>query len=111
MKLTAKIYQAEAELKRNIYNLLQNSETTAAEHLELTKKYDDLVKWFESLPTVSVSYMIGYRSYYSNAVQIGAAFFDGSVKMTKSNGYRSIEVIPAITDKMKAAMLDDMYYY
>ena len=32
-------------------------------------------------------------------------------KVNKRNGYRAVEVIDSITDKMRADMLADSYYY
>lgn len=113
MKLTVKEYQAKAEEKRTAYYEMQKAEEAGDLHasFKIKEKYDQLTKWFESLPKVSVSFMIGYRSYYREVVQIGKTFFDGRDKMTKRNGYRCVEVIPEITDKMKQEMIADSYYY
>jgi hypothetical protein len=113
MKLTVTIYQAKAEEKRNAYYQMTQAEENdnMPLYFELKEKYEALQAWFDALPKVSVSFMIGYRSYYREVVRIGKTFFDGRDKMTKGNGYRSIEVIPAITEEMKAEMISDSYYY
>lgn len=113
MKITVTVYQTKAEEKRNLYYAMTKAEEADDMHLyfKLKTQYDALTEWFKAIPTVAVSFMIGYRSYYRNVVQIGKSFFDGRDKMTKGNGYRAIEVIPAITDKMQADMISDSYYY
>jgi hypothetical protein len=113
MALTVKAYQAQAEEKRTTYFAMTNAQRNEDWDLyfELKSKHEDLEKWFSAIPKVSVSFMVGYRSYYREVVQIGKTFFDGREKMTKGNGYRSVEVIEAITDKMKQEMIADSYFY
>lgn len=113
MKLTSKIYQTKAEQKKNLHyqmRLADDSENLPL-YFELKEKYEALQKWFDELETVAVSFMIGYRSYYREVVQIGKTFFHDSQKMTKGNGFRCVEIIPAITEKMKEEMIADSYYY
>lgn len=113
MKITVKVYQTKAEEKKNVYHQMTKAEQNdnMPLYFELKEQYEVLEKWFSDLAKVSVSFMIGYRSYYREVVQIGKTFFDGSSKMTKANGYRCVEVIPAITEKMKQEMIADSYYY
>lgn len=113
MKITVKVYEAKAEEKRNTYYQMTKAEENndMPLYFQLKEKHEALEKWFAAIPKVPVSFMIGYRSYYREVAQIGKTFFDGRSKMTKGNGYRGVEVISTITDKMKKEMIADSYYY
>tara|TARA_R110002049_G_scaffold224712_4_gene396509 strand:+ start:9566 stop:9907 length:342 start_codon:yes stop_codon:yes gene_type:complete len=113
MKITVKVYQAKAEEKRNLYFQFTQAEENdnIPLYFELKEKYEALEKEFDSMPTVAVSFSIGYRRYYQNVVKIGKTYFDRTTKMTASNGYRCIKEIPAITDAMRSDMIDDAHYY
>ncbi|PXX26264.1 hypothetical protein C7967_11525 [Thalassospira sp. 11-3] len=114
MKTTLKEYneksQEKSELRRSADNARYSQDYTT--YHELTEKVKELDQaYFDKLDTVSVSYWIGGRSYYQDVVKIGKAYFCHGRKMTKGNGYRFIEEIPEITDKMAADMMADSYYY
>lgn len=113
MKLTAKIYLGKVEEKRTLNGQIQDAqfnEDWNAYH-ELTEKRDELLKWFDALPLVNVSFLIGYRSYYRGVVKIGKSYFTNGEKMTKSRGYYCIEEIEEITEDMRNQMMADSYYY
>ena len=86
MKITVKAFQTKAEEKRNLYVQFTQAEENdnMPLYFELKEKYEALEKEFDSMPTVSVSFSIGYRC---------------------------IKEIPAITDAMRSDMIDDAHYY
>jgi hypothetical protein len=114
MKTTVKEYQEKLELRRSYRNKSEDARMTED---WLTKKTcDEAINileetYFSLVPTVPAQYYIGYRRYYSNIVKIGNTYFDKGSKMTKSRGYRSIEELPEITEKMNEEMIADSYYY
>jgi hypothetical protein len=65
--------------------------------------------YFDLIPTVNVSYWIGYYKHYSEVMKIGKTYLHRFDKMTQSNGYRSVQEIEEITDRMKEQMLSDSY--
>ena len=67
--------------------------------------------YFDKLETVNIKYWIGYRQYFAGVIKIGKLYFLRYEKMTKSRGYRSIEEIEEITEKMRNEMIADSYYY
>jgi hypothetical protein len=67
--------------------------------------------YFDKLETVNIKYWIGYRQYFAEVIKIGKQYFLRYEKMTKSRGYRSIQEIEEITEKMNNEMLADSYYY
>lgn len=113
MKISVKTYQAKTEAKRNLYLQFTQAEKNdnMPLYFELKEKHEALEKEFDSIPTVPVSFLIGYRLYYRNVIKIGKTYFDGTTKMTASRGYRNIEEIPCITEKMSSDMIDDLHYY
>lgn len=113
MKITVKSYQEKCELRRSLYYKMQNAENSQNTKLyfEIKEEYEELKEQIASLATVPVSFMIGCRNYYRNVVKIGKTYFTDSTKMTKSNGFRVIEEISSITEKMKEEMISDSYYY
>lgn len=113
MKTTVKEYQAKARLRANLNCSAENVRFTDVDLYHGLKHEADKIdeEYFDKIPTVSVSFYIGYRKYYQDVVKIGKTYFDRSVKMTKSRGYRSIQEIPEITERMTRDMIDDMHYY
>lgn len=97
------------QMKRESYSLSQNQEFEKAD--VLNKKVEVLESKIAKLPTVCVSYFIGFRSYYSEVVKIGKTLLHRGEKMTQARGYRCIEEIPEITDEMVESMVSDSYYY
>ena len=65
----------------------------------------------EDYPKVNVKFYVGYMTKYRAVTKIGKTYFDGCEKMTQKNGYRSIQEIEEITDKMHAEMIADSYHY
>lgn len=65
----------------------------------------------EKFPKVNVSFMSGYRTFYRSVFKVGKSYYCNGEKMTKGRGYRCVEEIPSITDKMKEEMVADSYYY
>ena len=119
MKTTIKEFELKSDELRGCKNQISNLrngqqfEDVDWNHVsQLEKKVKELEKnYFDLLPTQSVSYYIGSRSYYSDVVKIGKFYFSNRRKMTKSNGYYSIVEIEEITAEMESRMMDDMYYY
>lgn len=124
MKTNTKNYQAAIELRKNLkkqnYKLENQSGTFTNE--EYTKILDLIEgnkkvlaqldeEYFSKLTLTPVSFFIGYRMYYREVVKIGKFYYNDGEKMTKSNGYRSVEEIEEITEKMKEDMISDSYYY
>tara|TARA_R110000796_G_scaffold60642_6_gene140301 strand:- start:983 stop:1327 length:345 start_codon:yes stop_codon:yes gene_type:complete len=112
MKTTVKEYQNKIETRKGLNRLARaHKDANRMSEYFLTAEaviiLDDL--YFNKLDTVNVSYWCGYQKFYNEVVVIGKTFFHRGDKMTKSNGFRSVEVIDAITDKMKKQMLDDSY--
>jgi hypothetical protein len=106
-------YTKAQQLLKSAKNMKQKAKDS-----ELWNVYNDAEKMIKkveaiisSFPTVCVSYCIGYRSYYQEVIKIGKSYYLHGRRMTKSRGYRSIEEIPEITDKMSESMLADSYYY
>jgi hypothetical protein len=122
MKTTTKEFKANEEVKqlnqrivRINKDLIQRGQNTLETDKELEKaeKILECQKevYYDKLDTVCVSFMIGYRLYYREVFKIGSYYYDNSQKMTKSNGYRCIEEIEEITEKMTEDMIADSYYY
>jgi len=114
MKTTTKKYQEQTKLRSQlrswVFTFEKNQKWGAKlEAEEAIAELDHL--YFNQLETVNVSFMIGYRSYYRAVVKIGKSYYSHYEKMTKSRGYRAIEEIEEITEKMNEAMIDDSYYY
>lgn len=78
---------------------------------ETIARVDEITFILNAMPTVCVEFYIGYRRYYRSVVKLGKTYFDDGHKMTKSRGYRDIQEIESITDKMKKEMIEDSYYY
>lgn len=119
MKTTLKEYQANIKQRRDwnheawaINDKGSDINSDWDRYFELKGLLEELEHtFFRQLDTIKVSFYIGYRSYYREVIKIGKFYFDRGDKMTKGNGFRNVEEIPAITDKMKESMLSDSYYY
>lgn len=102
-------YKLEREIRQytgdDIHSLYQAVEENKAIIKEINENYFDL------LDTVNVSFYIGCRKYYRAVVKLGKSYYDKGEKLTKGSGYRSIEEIPEITQKMTDEMISDSYYY
>lgn len=103
------LHEAKAKLKR------QDREETRKGQFALSDATRKLIQEIDTeldkLEKVYVSYMIGSRSYYEEATKIGKSLFYKGRKLTRSNGYSCVTIIPAITDEMRESMLSDSYYY
>lgn len=114
MKTTVKEYQNKVEIRKTLNHEIQNFPDGGlwadleAKQSQLSQLKDT---YFKKLDTVKVSFMCGYRLFYREVIKIGKTLFDSSSKMTKSNGYYAVEIIPVITDKMTQDMISDSYYY
>ena len=113
MKTTVKEYQIQLELRKNLKNSAENTYFSDLDlSLGLKKMADEIDEtYFNKLDTVSVSYLIGSRSYYGDVVKIGKTYFSRGVKMTRSRGYWCIKEIPQVTNEMTDSMIADSYYY
>lgn len=122
MKTTVKEYQEKIDKKFEAQRVIRRNEDlvrSAKNTIETDLERDELEKlvkeleesYFSKLPKVNVSYMIGSRLYYEEVVKIGKTYFCNGRKMTKSNGFKCIEEIETITEKMKEDMISDSYYY
>lgn len=114
MKTTVKEYEAKKAERRTMKNLREDARMN--DDFSMMQLLDVSIalleeSYFDKLETVAVKFYIGYRSYYEEVVQIGKTMFSNGTKMTKQNGFRSIEIIPEITDDMTKEMISDMYYY
>ena len=112
MKTTVKEFQNKTETRKGLNRLARaHKDANRMDEYFLTAEaviiLDDL--YFNKLETVNVSYWCGYQKFYNEVVVIGKTFFHRGEKMTKARGFRSIEVITEITEKMKKNMLDDSY--
>jgi len=114
MLTTVREYSNSIELRKQVTRAIRaakdNGEYSEAQELENNLKVWES-KYFNLVPTVYVSFMVGYRLYYRSVVKLGKSYFTHGDKMTKSNGYRAIEEIEAITEKMTESMIADSYYY
>jgi translation initiation factor 2B subunit (eIF-2B alpha/beta/delta family) len=113
MKLTVKAYEIKTEENRTLNNQIRNFEEGGSwDELEALKaQVKELEIELAKTDKLNISFMCGSRLFYREVSIIGKTMFDGSTKITKGNGYRAVEVIETITDKMKADMIDDSYYY
>jgi len=114
MKTTIKEFQNNVELRKELKNTAENAkyDQDYQTAYELNTKIEELNKnYFDKLPTVPVSFLIGSRSYYEEVVKIGKALFNNGRKMTKSRGYYCVKEIDQITEQMQKSMLADSYYY
>ena len=114
MKTTAKEYNEKVQILKGLRNSVYEAE--AANNWKLMIDLKALIvdlnsMYFEKLDKVNISFMIGYRNYYREVSKIGKSYFDHCEKMTKGNGYRNIEEIEEITQKMSDEMISDSYYY
>lgn len=98
-------------LRENFLCTYQSGDKVPAEITEAEALVKMIEHTIEELPKTSVSFMIGYRSYYQDVIKIGKSYFSGHTKMTKSNGFRNIEEIPEITEEMKNDMISDSHWY
>ncbi len=110
--------ELQEELKSNSRKIdahYSKSENTIEEYnnIQIVKnRNEEIEKEFKIIPTVYVSFYIGYRSYYREVRKIGKSYFTHGEKMTKNRGgYRDITEIEEITNEMKDEMLSDLYYY
>lgn len=113
MKFTSKEYTRLTETRKQFRNLVEEwtrlgRHDKAQECKEGAERSQNILDRF---PTVPVKYYIGYRQYFQEVVKCGKSYFLYGRKMTKGNGYRSIEEIDEITPKMTEAMISDSYYY
>lgn len=113
MKITTKEYQQEIATRRILNNQAEEALTSENSELyfKLKAKAGKIDEWVEAIPTVSISFIIGYRRYYRGVIKIGKTYFTQGVKMTKENGFRAIKEIEAITDKMQNEMISDRHCY
>lgn len=119
MKTTLKEYQANLAKRKSwnreawaINDKSSDINSDWDRYFELKELIEELEHtYFRQLDMVAVEFYIGYRAYYRKVIKIGKFYFDRGDKLTKSNGYRNVEEIPQITDKMKERMLSDSYYY
>ena len=114
MKTTTAKYKEMVTLRKNLRNWAFTFERAGKfgaeeEAHEAIKGLD--ATYFDLLDTVPVSFYIGYRKYYREVVKIGKSYYSHYEKMTKSRGYRSVEEIEEITEKMNQAMIADSHYY
>jgi len=113
-KITVRGHQEAETLRsqtvREINRLKREGDYSAAVALENELKTWE-AKYFEKLEKVFISFMCGYRCFYREAYKIGGTLFCNGEKVTKSNGFRAVEIIPEITEKMTAEMIADSYYY
>jgi len=114
MKTTLKQYQLNVAVRNEISKAIRTASDEGDflkenKQIELRKYLD--TTYFDLLPTVNVKFYIGYRDYYRAVTKIGKNYFTHFEKMTKRSGYRSIEEIEEITDKMNESMIADSYYY
>ncbi len=114
MKTTAKEYQANVTIRKELRNSIQDAKASdnwkLAINLE-TLRTDLNSLYFEKLDKVNISFWIGYRKYYREVSKIGNSYFDHGERMTKGRGYRNIIEIDKITEKMNEEMISDSYYY
>jgi hypothetical protein len=122
MKTTLKEFNENNEVRkqnesivRTCEQLIRDRENTLGTDKEMERSQSilDCQKevYFDKLETVNIKYWIGYRQYFDEVIKIGKLYFLRYEKMTKSRGYRSIEEIEEITDKMMEEMISDSYYY
>jgi len=122
MKTNLKEFNANNEVRKNEERtvrlnteLIRERKNTLETDKELEKAQSILEcqkeVYFDKLPTVKIKYWIGYRQYFAEVHKIGKQYFLRYEKMTKSRGYRSIEEIEEITEKMTNEMIADSYYY
>ena len=114
MKITVKQYNEKVQERKTLKNLIYEADTNNDwSMVELLKVSLQILEdeFFALVDAVCVKYWIGYRTYYQEVHKIGKTYFCSGEKMTKRNGYRSIEEIEEITDKMKESMIADSHYY
>lgn len=102
-------YDERKELKNQADNARYSNEWDT--HHKLQQQIAELDKWFETIDTVNVSFLIGSRSYSEAVVKIGKSYFKHGQRMTQGRGYWCIEEIGEITEEMQKQMLADSYYY
>ena len=109
-------YKIYAELRANNNRAINNDQRDRGVGTDLqdalkseNAQIDEILN---AVPTIAISCMCGGRVFYFDGiVKIGATMYRGAEKVNKSNGYRAVEVIDSITDKMQSDMLADSYYY
>jgi len=116
MKITAADYKIYADLKhangRAAHQDERNNGIGTDLQDSLNAENAEIDKILSALQTICISCYCGGRSFYfEDVVQIGKTMYRGAEKVNKGNGYRSVKVIAKITDKMRADMIDDSYYY
>lgn len=114
MKTTRKEYLANYQ-ERSEYKSFEDT-ARRNEDWGMVKLMQDSVqlleeKYFNLIDTVCISFFIGSRSYYEEAVKIGKTYFQYGRSMTQGNGYYCINEIDSITDEMNKSMMADSYYY
>jgi hypothetical protein len=111
-KTTRKEFEAKYDEKMSMTRAKNNAPDDANLWVELNNKLKELEEnYFAKLTKVNVAYSIGHRDYASEVVKLGKSYFLYGRPMTAGNGYWSVNEIPEITDRMKADMLSDSYYY
>lgn len=114
--MKAKDYQLYADIKKANNKAIWNDETTNGIGTDLQKalkkENEEIDATLADLPRICISCMVGYRTfYYDDVIQIGKTLYRGAEKVNKQNGYRVVEIIPEVTDRMRQDMIADSYHY